>query len=163
MKSKGFTLIELLVVVAIIGILATVVLASLGSARNKSKDAKIKATLSAMRTQAEIQFLENGNYDDICDAGTESGDAWRNLRFDANSTPSGAYIICGDTNSHFWFSSNSSTMNSGGVTAVPDVNQNYWMMEARMSDNKWFCIDSSGRSSTTTAYSALTTNTRTCG
>ena len=54
--SSGFTLIELLVVVAIIGILASVVLASLNTARAKGANASIKANLSNVRAQAEIVY-----------------------------------------------------------------------------------------------------------
>ncbi len=47
-------MIELLVVIAIIGVLSSVVLASLNSARNKSANAAIKSNLVNFRVQAEL-------------------------------------------------------------------------------------------------------------
>ncbi len=65
--KKGFTLIELLVVVAIIGILASVVLASLNTARSKGKDASVQASMSSLRAQAELGVDSTGTYiDDLC-------------------------------------------------------------------------------------------------
>lgn len=61
-NTKGFTLIELLVVIAIIGILASVILTSLSSAKNKSIDARTKASLSNLRSQAELYHTVSGSY-----------------------------------------------------------------------------------------------------
>lgn len=71
-REKGFTLIELLVVVAIIGVLASVVLASLNSARTKGTDAAIKATLSNARAQAELFFDTASSYEGVCTTGTNN-------------------------------------------------------------------------------------------
>jgi len=65
--KKGFTLIELLVVIAIIGILSSVVLASLNQARAKGADASIKSNLSNIRAQAELVYDSgNGSYVGVC-------------------------------------------------------------------------------------------------
>lgn len=57
---RGFTLIELLVVIAIIGILSSVVLASLNSARTKSRDARRLTDIEQIRTALEFYADANG-------------------------------------------------------------------------------------------------------
>lgn len=79
-KNKGFTLIELLVVIAIIGILASVVLASLNTAREKGKDASAKSSLTSVRAQAEIYYNGDGaNSYGTAGAGTVTNKVAANL------------------------------------------------------------------------------------
>jgi prepilin-type N-terminal cleavage/methylation domain-containing protein len=54
--EKGFTLIELLVVIAIIGILSSIVLASLNTARQKSRDAKRVSDVRQLQLAFELFF-----------------------------------------------------------------------------------------------------------
>ncbi len=60
-NKKGFTLIELLVVIAIIGILSSVVLASLNSARQKSRDARRVADIKQLQLALELYYDSNSS------------------------------------------------------------------------------------------------------
>lgn len=60
--QKGFTLIELLVVVAIIGLLASIVIASLNSARQKGRDARRIADVRDIQTAMEMYNDSNNGY-----------------------------------------------------------------------------------------------------
>jgi len=59
---RGFTLIELLVVVAIIGLLSSVVLASLNSARAKARDAQRATSIRQVQIALEFYYDNNGSY-----------------------------------------------------------------------------------------------------
>lgn len=58
-KEEGFTLIELLVVIAIIGVLASIVIASLNTAREKGNKAAIKGNLASIQTQSALYYDDN--------------------------------------------------------------------------------------------------------
>lgn len=59
---SGFTLIELLVVVALIGILATLVVANLNAARGRSRDAERKSDLRNLATALRLYYNDHGSY-----------------------------------------------------------------------------------------------------
>jgi type II secretion system protein G len=61
-SAKGFTLIELLVVIAVIGLLASVIMVSLNSARGKARDALRRSTLIEISKALELYRNDNSSY-----------------------------------------------------------------------------------------------------
>lgn len=61
-NRKGFTLIELLIVIAIIGVLTTIAVVALGSARRKARDAKRVADVKAIQNALELYYQESNGY-----------------------------------------------------------------------------------------------------
>ena len=68
-RNGGFTLIELLVVIAIIGILSSIVLVSLNSARGKGNDAKVQEQLNSFRDGAEVYYSGQQGWQSYVDLG----------------------------------------------------------------------------------------------
>jgi len=61
-NNKGFTLLELLVVIAIIGLFASVIMASLSSARTKTQTAKRSDDFQKISQALERYLIDNDNY-----------------------------------------------------------------------------------------------------
>ncbi len=114
--GRGFTLIELLVVIAIIGVLSSVVLASLRNSSVKAQDAKTKSQLNAIIPIAQIYYdiVTGGSWTGIC----------------TNQTPNAnidAMVVSA--------TKNRTTGNCGGS------GQAGWKAWAQLSDGRYWCVD----------------------
>ncbi len=147
-NSKGFTLIELLVVVAIIGILASVVLASLNTARAKGADAAIKSNLANMRAQAALYYDDNNTYGlgiscSVNSNGTISGctGLFANAQMIAQMTAAAA---------------------AAGSTAFSstDATGEFWAAEVQLKavPGDYWCVDSTGKSEQATGTAVAATS-----
>jgi prepilin-type N-terminal cleavage/methylation domain-containing protein len=61
-NSRGFTLVELLVVIAIIGVLSTLAIFGLNSARSKSRDSRRVTDVKEIQTALELYYADRNGY-----------------------------------------------------------------------------------------------------
>lgn len=159
--NRGFTLIELLVVIAIIGILSSVVLASLNTARGKGSDTAVKANLANVRAQAEIIYDRQSCYSSdestACAAAAVNGVT----ACPAVAAGTAGTLFRNDTVANQIASAKAA---SGGLTACASTaNQAAWAIAVQLKQDlktAW-CVDSTGVSKQIGDASAYTQATLT--
>lgn len=163
LKSKrGFTLIELLVVIAIIGLLATVIFASLGLARDRASDAAVKSAINEARKQAEVFFSANGDrysasvndtVTNVCNASASATGTTGIYQMLKNAADSAGISV---TNIQTCAQGNIQSSCAGGpgkitchacpstATGGCAANLDAWAAEVPLKSGGFWCVDSSG-------------------
>ncbi len=150
-EARGFTLIELLVVIAIIGLLSSIILASLGTARAKAADATIKENLFSIRTQAELLYDQSRN----CYGDGGDNDCNTNS-LSAQACPTAAPSITDETilenvqiqTALIKSGDLSSGQGMNGAYCLTTAGQTAWAISVpyKSDNNLGWCVDSTGKS-----------------
>jgi prepilin-type N-terminal cleavage/methylation domain-containing protein len=127
---RGFTLIELIIVVAIIGILASVILPRLNTARDIAFVTKVVSELDSLRKTAAIEESNQLTFDVVCGSNSFATSTKILSLIASIQETTGNQIVCNSATDEFALS----------VEIVP---RSFW------------CIDSSGNSTSTSANIAV--------
>ncbi len=105
LRQNGFTLIELLVVIAIIGVLSSIVLASLSTARAKARDAKRVVEIDSVSKALDIYYTTTDSYPPTTPPGYVGADAAFQLLV-ANGALSAIPIVVAPSTGYFYHGTN---------------------------------------------------------
>jgi prepilin-type N-terminal cleavage/methylation domain-containing protein len=125
-SQSGFTLIELLVVIAIIAILSTIVLASLGAARQRARDTRASSEISSMRAQGELYYNDHG-----LSYGTAGTDCNQSDNLFRSADPSSLASLL-------------TSLEANQYVPVCATNGDAWQVNTTLKNGKIFCSDSTG-------------------
>jgi prepilin-type N-terminal cleavage/methylation domain-containing protein len=155
-RLRGFTLIELLVVIAIIGVLSSVVLAALNTARGKARDATIKSEVLELRTLYTQEYSDNVSYDALkaypasggwfaspsdCTTGLGAGFTGN---YGTQAKQICASLVSAEGGASICPGGNLCMYVNGTYTYSPN---NFTIMTWLPGSQQWFCVGSSGRTS----------------
>lgn len=151
---RGFTLIELLIVIAIIGLLSSLILASLSSARAKAKDSTIQQSALQLRTVMVEEFASTGSYTAVKSGGNWKAEATTCTQAEFSGTyAADGYKLCGSI-----MRSYTSGIGCGAnclyfITTSPDATDKFSILAylPGLSDStgvaQYLCVGSSGKTS----------------
>jgi prepilin-type N-terminal cleavage/methylation domain-containing protein len=160
-KNNGFTLIELLVVISIIGLLSTIVLSALSSAKLKARDSKIKQEVTQMRTLMEQNYTDYGSYSYLAFGNWVTSQANCDANFSQSNGNLSAYgnqaaLICKEIVANSLipnFASNSAYAYFANIGSGAKYSIGAYLP----GKGTFYCVGSNGKSSdTTTALNAWT-------
>lgn len=143
MTVRGFTLVELLVVIAIIGVLSSVVLASLNAARTKAQISGIESNVLEFRKLMELEYSETGSYANL-NRGWTGTTLSCSARGYAGTYATRAAQICSAILATIPNKS-ANDFYTGVNTSAGLSNSTQYSIIARMPDGTYFCAGSSGR------------------
>ncbi len=132
-QQKSFTLIELLVVIAIIGLLASIVVVNVNSARDKAKTTKAKAEMEQFVKTAAIAQGEagkplgqiTGSYCTGCACASWSGPA------DMRNLPDSDPCVVG------WYNVLSTVQAASGVSGLTNMKRDPWGSPYILDENEF--------------------------